>query len=291
MANLRERIGGLGFVRARRLLTATGLIVLAVVVATLLARGVDDVEVAATVLFVPVFLAFVFGGPVGGVVGAVVAIAVYAALRAPAVDVVGGGEYTGLLVSRAAAYLLFGAVGGWSTRVLEESLDKLQLVDRIDDATGLNNARHLLLQTDLERSRVARYRTMFSVVVLDVPAAPLDALRPRRRRQVLRELGRHLGASVRNVDHVVHARDGELHRLVAILPETAAEGAEVFRGRFEDRVVALLGDRGIDVTAGVRSSTCTLPGDDERLEALRVRFAELDEREHGPRAVEPATRT
>ncbi len=288
MVALRERVLGLGFVPARRLLVATGLVVLAVVVATLLVRGVDDVEVAATVLFVPVFVAFVFGGPVGGVVASLGAIAVYAALRAPAIDVVGGGEYTGLLVSRSAAYLLFGVVGGWSTKVLEDSLDKLEMVDRVDDATGLGNARHLLLQTDLERSRAARYRTLFSVVVLDVPAAPLDALGRRRRRQVLRELGRRLAAAVRTVDHVVHVRDGDLHRLVAVLPETSAEGAEVFRGRFEDRVVALLAERGVAVDGDVRSSACTVPGDDDRLDALRARFAELDRHEHGPRPVDSA---
>jgi hypothetical protein len=114
--------------------------------------------------------------------------------------------------------------------VLESALEKLDLYDEIDDETGLYNARHLLAQTDLEVARARRYKTLFSVVTLDLPAAPFDALGRRKRRQVLRELGRQVGASVRTVDHVVHFRDGDVHRLAAILPETGTEGAEVFRG-------------------------------------------------------------
>ena len=68
--------------------------------------------------------------------------------------------------------------------MLEGSLEKLELYDEIDDETGLYNARHLLLQTDLETSRARRYQTLFSVVALDFPAAPLNALRSRQRRNI-----------------------------------------------------------------------------------------------------------
>src|SRR3546814_5145723 len=87
----------------------------------------------------------------------ILAIAVYAALRSPAIDAVGASEFTGLLASRSAAYLIFGAVGGWATQVLEGSLTKLELYDEVDDETGLYNARHLLQQTDLEMERAKRY--------------------------------------------------------------------------------------------------------------------------------------
>ncbi len=276
-ATFSDRLSRLGYLKARRLLVFTGLAVLAVVALVMYARRVDGIEVAATLLFVPIFLAFVFRGVVGGVVVAVAAIAVYAALRYPAIDAVGVSEFAGLIASRAAAYLIFGAVGGWSTQVLEGSLEKLELYDEIDDETGLNNARHLLHQTDLEMARARRYQTLFSVVVLDLPAGPLNAMRSRARRAVLRDLGRQLREGVRNVDHVVHARDGGLHRLVAILPETSLEGAEVFRGRFDERIRGFLADRGAPIAdAEVQARSMTFPGDDAGLDELRAQFQRID---------------
>ncbi len=259
----------------------TGLVILAVVAAVMYSRRVDSIEVAATLLFVPIFLGFVFRGVVGGIVVAVAAVGVYAALRYPAIDAVGAGEFTGLITSRAAAYLIFGAVGGWSTQVLEGSLEKLELYDEIDDETGLYNARHLLQQTDLEMARARRYQTLFSLVVLDLPAGPIGSLRARQRRTVLRDLGRQLREGVRTVDHVVHAHDGGTHRLVAILPETSLEGAEVFRGRFDERVRGFLADRGAAIAdADVRARSLTFPGDDEGVDALRAEFQRIDTAQH-----------
>jgi GGDEF domain-containing protein len=222
-------------------------------------------------------VAFVYRGAIGGVVGAVLAIAVYAAMRTPAIEAVGVGEFSGLLTARAAAYLIFGLVGGWSTQVLEGSLEKLELYDEIDDETGLYNARHLLQQTDLEMARARRYQTLFSLVVLDLPAGPLHALRARQRRAVLRDLGRQLREGVRTVDHVVHAHDGDTHRLVAILPETSLEGAEVFRGRFDERIRRFLASRGAAIAdTDVRARALTFPGDDEGVDALRAEFERID---------------
>lgn len=277
---LSNRLTRLGYARTRRLLVLTGLAVLAVVCAVMYARRVDSIEVVATLLFVPIFLGFVFRGVLGGVVTAVAAIAVYTALRYPAVDAVGVGEFMGLLVSRSAAYLIFGTIGGWSTQVLESSLIKLELYDEVDDDTGLFNARHLLHQTDLEMARARRYQTIFSVVLLDLPAASFAALPSRARRAVLRDLGRLLGEGVRTVDHVVHVRDGDVHRFVIVLPETAHDGAEIFRGRFDDRVRAYLAERGVQVDGQVPASALTFPGDDEAFEALRVEFTEIDARQH-----------
>lgn len=278
---LSDRLAGLGYRRARQLLLVTGLLVLAGVALVAYARRVDTVEVVATLLFLPVFVGFVLRGVLGGVSTALVAIAVYAALRSPAIEAVGVGEFAGLLTSRSAAYLIFGAVGGWSTQVLEGSLEKLELYDEIDDATGLYNARHLLHQTELEMARAKRYQTLFSTITLEVPAAGLHGLPGRARRAALRDLGRLLGEGVRTVDHVVHALDGGTHRLVAILPETGGEGAEVFRSRFAEKVAGFLTGRGAVLeAASLASSALTFPGDEDALEALRADFARLDAEQH-----------
>jgi GGDEF domain-containing protein len=280
-ATFSDRLSRLGYVKTRRLLVLVGVLVMGVVALTMYARSVDTVEVVATLLFLPIFLAFVYRGVVGGVVAAVAATAVYIGLRSPAIDAIGADEFTGLIVSRAAAYLIFGAVGGWAVQVLEGSLEKLELYDEIDDETGLFNARHLLQQTDLEMSRARRYQTLFSTVSLEFPSAPLNELRSRQRRSVLRDLGRQLREGARNVDHIVHAHDGTVHRLVAILPETAGEGAEVFRARFEDRVRLFLTERGASVDPStVTTHAVTFPGDEEGLDALRTEFQRIDALQH-----------
>jgi GGDEF domain-containing protein len=280
-ATFSDRLSQLGYIRARRLLVVTGIAVLGIVAVAMYARRVDGVEVTATLLFLPIFLAFVFRGVVGGLIAALAAIGIYVALRYPAIDAVGAGEFTGLIASRAAAYLIFGAVGGWSTQVLEGSLEKLELYDEIDDETGLYNARHLLHQTDLEMARARRYQTLFSVTVLDLPSAPFNALKARQRRTLLRDLGRQLREGVRTVDHVVHAHDGDLHRLVAILPETSLEGAEIFRGRFDDRIRGFLADRGAPISGDqVRARAMTFPGDEEGMDALRADFQRIDAAQH-----------
>jgi hypothetical protein len=280
-ATFSDRLARLGYAKARRILVVTGIAVLGIVALSMYARSVDGVEVVATLLFIPIFLAFVYQGVVGGVVAAVGAIAVYAALRYPAIDAVGVGEFTGLLASRAAAYLIFGAVGGWSMQVLESSLEKLELYDEIDDETGLYNARHLLHQTDLETARARRYETLFSVVVVDLPSGALSGLAARQRRAALRDLGRQLREGARTVDHLVHAHDGTTHRLAAVLPETAGEGAEVFRGRLAEHVAGFLRDRGAALEpAQVTSRSLTFPGDDEALDALRAEFQRIDAAQH-----------
>jgi GGDEF domain-containing protein len=279
-ATFSDRLSQLGYAKARRLLVLTGLVVLGVVALVMYARRVDSVEVVATLLFVPIFIAFVFRGVVGGLVGALVAIAVYVALRSPAIDAIGFGEFAGLITSRAAAYLIFGAIGGWSTQVLESSLEKLELYDEIDDETGLYNARHLLHQLDLESARARRYQTLFSVVLFDLPSAPFSGLKARERRTILRDLGRVLGEGVRNVDHVSHAHDGDHHRFAVVLPETAGEGAEVFRGRFDERVRHYLQGRGVSLDGALPARALTIPGDDEALTDVRAEFERIDALQH-----------
>ncbi len=276
-----DRLAGIDYQRARRLLVLAGLAVLAVVALVAYARRVEDVEVVATLLFLPVFLAFVFRGVVGGAAAAAVAAGAYAALRYPAIEAVGAAEFSGLIASRSAAYLVFGIVGGWSMQVLEGSLTKLELYDEVDDETGLHNARHLLRQTDLEMARATRYQTLFSVVVLDLPTAPFAALPKRSRRSVLRDLARHLREGVRTVDHVVHVRDDGRHRFATILPETAAQGAEVFRARLGEQVGAYLAERGVTLDAEhVATRGMTFPGDETALDDLRAEFARIDAAQH-----------
>lgn len=275
------RLSTLGYNRARQLILVAGLVVLLIVAGLMFVRRVEPVEVVGTLLFIPIFLAFVFQGLRGGLIAAVVAALVYAALRYPAIDLVGFGRFASLILSRALAYLAFGAIGGIANSQLEASLTKLDLVDQVDDATGLFNARFFVDNTGLEMERAGRYQTLFAVVVVDVPTSALATANRRQRERVVRELGGVLKDSVRTVDRAVHAADATRHRFAAILPETARDGGRVFAGRLVAKMVEVLTHRGIKVDPNeVTYDVSMFPGDDEAIQQLREDFASLEAREH-----------
>ena len=264
------------------MLLVVGLAILAVLVAVLVVRSVDQIEVVATLLYVPIFLALVFFGFPGGLVAAIAATLAYVVLRADAIDAVGTGEFAGLIAGRGLAYLLFGVVGGWASSTLELSLEKLDLYDEIDDLTGIRNARFLLNDVGLERSRAQRYQTVFSVSFVEVPGSALTALGRRRRRTALRELGRHLQEGIRNIDRVAHAFDGDTHLIAAVLPETSTAGAAVFHGRFVERIGELLVAHGVDDAVRVTGRAVTVPGDEAALDVQLERWSAVDAAEHAP---------
>jgi GGDEF domain-containing protein len=272
---------GLSYNQVRILMLVGGLLLLGITAAVNYVRRVETAEVVAILLFIPIFVAFVFWDWKGGLIAAVLATVIYILLRRPAIEAIGAGRYTALIFSRAIAFFAFGAIGGLANQQLRSSLTKLDLYDQIDDETGMFNARYFLQDTDLEMSRARRYQTLFSVSSVDFPGQPLDALGRRRRRNTLRQLGQLLSDSVRTVDRAVHAHDGQRHRIVVVLPETAAEGAQIFTDRLATRVAAFLGQRGAAVNEdSVSRQAITFPGDDGVLQQLREEFADIERREH-----------
>jgi GGDEF domain-containing protein len=280
-AGLESTARRIGYRGARRLLLAAGVAVLLITVAVMYVRRVETVEVMATVLFLPVFVALVFWNVRGGLLVGILAAAAYAALRYPAIDAVGADRFLGLIASRAVAYIAFGALGGWASRQLETSLEKLELYDQIDDVTGIFNARFFVQDIDLEMSRSKRYQTIFSVSIVDVPASAFEPLDGKQRKRALRDLGRILKDSVRTVDRAVHAQDRDRHRFAVVLPETGPEGVRVFTERFVERVSEFLSQRGARVTPDtVNSVAATFPEDEAVIQGLRNQFSAIDRVDH-----------
>lgn len=269
----------LGYTRARRFLLLVGLIGLSAIAAVTYLRGVRGPEALVAPLFIPIFIAFVAWGFRGGMLAGAIAGAVYVALRYRDVQIVGFDQLGSTVALRVIAFLAFGFLGGWASRELESSLTKLDLYDQIDDATGLYNARFFLQDTDLEMTRSKRYRTIFSVSVVDVPVSALEALSRRQRRGALREVGRLLRDSVRNVDRAVHARSKQSYRLAVVLPETSREGARVFTERFAQRLTDYLTRRGASAVK-LEGRFFTHPEDEEGLRSVRTEFEEIERAEH-----------
>ena len=271
----------MSYATTRRLVLAAGLALLLLIAGVMYVRRVDTVEVIAVLLFIPVFLAFSFWHVIGGALAGVAATAIYAALRSPAIDAVGGGRYAGILAGRGLGYLAFGLLGGWASQQLERSLQKLDVYDQVDDDTGLFNARFLVQDTDLEMARATRYKTFFSVCTVELPAAPLEALPRRKRATLLKDLGHQMKEAVRSVDRPVHARDGSVHRFAVICPETGEEGARVFASRLGERIGEFVRSRGVALEGGPLASThATYPSDDGVMGALKAQFAAIDRTMH-----------
>ncbi|HUP85397.1 MAG TPA: GGDEF domain-containing protein [Acidimicrobiales bacterium] len=271
----------MSYATTRRLVLAAGLGVLLLIAAVMYLRRVDTVEVVAVLLFIPIFLAFTFWHVIGGLASTLAASAAYAALRAPAVDAVGGGRYAGILAGRGLGYLAFGLLGGWASQQLERSLQKLDVYDQVDDDTGLFNARFLVQDIDLEKARASRYKTFFSVCMVEVPSGPLEAMGRRSRASLLKDLGYQMKDAVRTVDRPAYAKDGSVHRFAVICPETGEEGARVFSSRLGERIGEFVRGRGVAVGDGPLVSTfVTYPGDDSTIDALKAQFAAIDREQH-----------
>ena len=279
----------MSYAATRRLVLLVGLGVLLLIAAVMFVRRVDTIEVLAALLFIPVFLAFVYWGLPGGLAAGVGAAIVYGAMRKPAIDAVGSGRFVNVIVGRGIGYIAFGALGGWAAKQLERSLEKLEVYDQVDDETGLYNARFFIQDTDLEMARASRYKTVFSVAVVDIPSSALDKLGRRQRVAILKQLGRQMKGAVRSMDRAVHARDDRNDRFAVVCPETSSEGARVFADRLAESVAAFLRERGVRLEQGVLVRTaCTYPGDEELVGLLRAEFAAIDRAEHPEHPVEPA---
>jgi hypothetical protein len=255
--------------RVRALLTGIGLVILALTALILYVRSVEPIEVVATLLFMPVFLGLMFWGFPGGVILGIAAAVGYAVLRLPALDAIGTGRFIGLALGRGAGYLAFGGIGGWAVSQIRASMEKLDLYDQIDDATGLLNIRAILQAIDMEQSRSQRYRTLFSVSLVQMPGAAFESLGRRRRATALKDLGRSVSGGIRGADRAGYGVESDRHLLLVVLPETGREGAQVFSATLVRKLGEWMTNHGI-APVELAGSSVTFPEDD--LEQLKTRL-------------------
>ena len=257
------------FARARSLLLLSGLVLIALVGLVAISRGVDQVEVIGTLLFIPVFVGFLFFGIRGGLAVGLVASLAYVALRIPSIQLLGLTPLSGQIAARILGYLGFGLGGGWASQQIKTALDKLEAQDDIDDETGLGNARAMIAAADVEQARADRYQKVFSVALADLKDPQWAMLPLRRQRTAVRALGDGVRKAVRSTDHVSHVRQGEHHIFGVVLPETGPEGARIATDNLRSLLVAQAGE-----ASGVRLATATYPG--EGLAPILDVFRQLD---------------
>jgi hypothetical protein len=249
---------------ARSIVLLAGMVVIALVAATMLVRGVDPIEVTATLSFAPIFVAMLFFGWRAGAAAGLVAAGLYFALRFPAIELVGIRPLLGLIISRCVGFVAFGAIGGWAAAELGAAIGKLERYDMVDDATGLGNARSVIEAVDREMARADRHQTVFSVAVATFQ---LDE-GGRRQSRRFRDVGRTFIDSMRASDHTAHIRHNGDSILVAVLPETGPEGASTVAASMMEKLAGV----GIDAS----TQSWTMPGDDDQMTRLLTVVGEAD---------------
>jgi GGDEF domain-containing protein len=231
-------------------LGSTSLIVLAVGVLALLAvsqiaRGVDPVEILATVLFLGIFAAVVYFELVGGIVAAAAATMAYGVARLPAVDVVGSPSVWRLITLRGASFFAFGVLGSYALKRFRGALRVASYGHHLDHETGCASTRQIFHDLDIEIARSQRYGSSFSIVVLDIASTSLTSLKSHVRAQALTQLGTLLRSTARTTDRLGIVDTRTDRRIFAILAETPKSGAESFAKRMGDRVADLWLGKGV----------------------------------------------
>jgi hypothetical protein len=136
----------------------------------------------------------------------------------------------------------------------------------IDPETRLWNARSFRDRLSVARDEARMNRAPFSVVMVQVPDEPFQALPYRRQVALLRELG-HQFIQARMIDHLVHLPDGAKHWFAVVLPGTDRTQAHSLERRLRGAIAAYLRSRGLHL-GEVQSASLTSPDDDEAMGAV-----------------------
>ena len=119
--------------------------------------------------------------------------------------------------------------------MLAEARDRLRRKARIDELTGLGNLRFFEERLAVETSRIARYGTPLSMVVIDVDALKVvnDKHGHPTGSAVLKAIGAAIGNEIRDTD--LAARYGG-DEFIVLLPHTQLAEGVAFAGRLLDRI-------------------------------------------------------
>lgn len=253
--------------QSRMLVLVTGSAVLLATAGVLLLRATDSTEVLAVVLFLPVFFAAVLGGVRWGLLVAVLAGAGYIGLRLDDIQQFGWSILATRIIAQFIGYLAFGALGGWAAGIVGQGITKLDRFDVRDDDSELLNARGLHEQLGNEIARAQRYNSNFAVVTVTFSIAG-------DKRETRQKIGDVVRESVRTVDDTGRVTIAGQDVVVAVLPETPLEGAQVAGEKIGER----LATEATHVDAEVR--WLGHPEDDEAIELLQQQLEEVVRREH-----------
>ena len=136
----------------------------------------------------------------------------------------------------------------------------------VDPQTGLQTAHYLRDRLSVERDARRPGGPGFSMVMVQIPDSPFQALPQTRQATLLRELGYQLDRAGMS-DEIVHLPDGVRHWFAVVLGETDKTEAYVFEQRLRSAIAGYLRHRGLQLDE-VQSASLTSPDDDETISAI-----------------------
>lgn len=152
--------------------------------------------------------------------------------------------------------------------------DYIGLADQpgaVNPETGLQTAHYLRDRLSVEREARRPGGPGYSMVMVQIPDTPFQAIPQTRRATLLRELGYQLDRAGIS-DEIVHLPDGVRHWFAVVLADTDKTGAYVFEQRLRSAIAGYLRHRGLQLDE-VQSVSLTSPDDDETMSAIWARLA------------------
>jgi GGDEF domain-containing protein len=217
-------------------------------------------EIAAQVLLLGVLLGAVHWGRNGGFIAAIAASLIYVVVRIPLAlsEQRLTGAVASLILVRVLTYGLIGIVGGELCSRIRYIFARLEDSSSIDEWSRLYNQRLIGRTLATAAGQYTRYRTAYSVVILDLSEALFADLRASKQRSLVRGIADYIRNDIRLVDEAGRLDDG---RFVIVLPHTPKEGG---------RVVAERLHKGACDTVGAKNDSIamTLLGADEDAASL-----------------------
>lgn len=127
-----------------------------------------------------------------------------------------------------------------------------------DFTTGVLNARAFHELVELERSRMLRYNRPFTLAYMDLDQfkAINDRFGHSQGDTVLRLVASTIRENLRSMDSVARLGGDEFG---VLLPETGPGAAETALKKIQQRLTAVLADRGLDLTASIGAVICIGP--------------------------------
>lgn len=210
-------------------------------------------EIAAQLLLILVLAGALHWGRNGGFLAALVAIAVYVAMRYPLLEAEGlSNDLLTMLGGRAATYALIGIVGGEIASRIKYVFVKFENEILVDDYSGVFSPRYAAGAILSGVGQWERYKTDFAVLRLVIDPAIYSTLKPRSRRQLMRQVAAYARNDIRMVDDVAAQEPGTF---IVMLPRTDAAGARVVLERLNEGLRGLLGAQDGSITASALTAS------------------------------------
>ncbi len=249
------------------LISGSVLIVISTILVYITTRSIP--EAIGQLLFFLLLAGAVYYGRRGGIVTAIMASTIYATLHFPTILSLGISPVLPLILVRTAIYGITGPLGGELLAQIKRFMVEASQNQFVDPETKIFNKIYFAKLVQTELARFERYKTVSSVVMLNLDPEVVNLTRESPQEQGLRSVAEGLMSSIRLVDEVGRVEDQVFG---VILPFTPADGAKIVARRLASVATDRLG-----YDNAVEYDIISLPDDKSKMEAMIKKYSSLDD--------------